>query len=174
MTVEHAHKIHHRIESALKRELPDIELNLHIEPGLSGAENNGKKEIVKHELLFLGLLKNGPKHPYEIKKILLDELSSVFQLEIKSIYYPLEKLKRKGLVIRKTCKIGRRPQRYVYELTEKGEIRFKQILKENFLKIERPYFNIDLSLYFLKYLEPEVAKRMLLARTNFLKRIQKD
>jgi len=132
-----------------------------------------KKEIVKHELLFLGLLKNGPKHPYEIKKILLDELSSVFQLEIKSIYYPLEKLKRKGLVIRKTCKIGRRPQRYVYELTEKGEIRFKQILKENFLKIERPYFNIDLSLYFLKYLEPEVAKRMLLARTNFLKRIQK-
>jgi len=68
MTVEHAHKIHHRIESALKRELPDIELNLHIEPGLSGAENNGKKEIVKHELLFLGLLKMGRNIPMRLKR----------------------------------------------------------------------------------------------------------
>ncbi|MDD2752383.1 MAG: PadR family transcriptional regulator [Candidatus Omnitrophica bacterium] len=132
-----------------------------------------KEEKIKYELLFLGLLRIGPKHPYQIKKMLREELAPFFTLDIKSIYYPLEKLKQGGLVKRKTGKISRRPQRYIYELTEKGKVRFNQILKENFLKVERPYFNVDLSLYFLEYLKPKIAKRLFLARTGFLKRIEK-
>ncbi|HQP12472.1 MAG TPA: hypothetical protein PK470_06885, partial [Candidatus Omnitrophota bacterium] len=39
--------------------------------------------------------------------------------------------------------------------------------------IERPYFNIDLSLYFIPYVNQKIARRKLKARLFFLHRIKK-
>lgn len=130
--------------------------------------------MIENELLFLGLLKDGPKHGYEIKRLIDEELFPFVGLKIKSIYYPLKKMEKLGLVKKDVGREGKWPEKYVYSLTSKGDKIFDHLVTESFLSIERPYFNIDLALYFLQYVEKGIAKRQLRGRVMFLKRIKRD
>ncbi|MDD5156233.1 MAG: PadR family transcriptional regulator [Candidatus Omnitrophica bacterium] len=130
--------------------------------------------MIENELVLLGLLKESPKHGYEIKKKIKEILSLFAGLDFKSIYYPLRILEKKGLVVKRINKAGRRPQRFVYELTPKGKERFKQLLTKSFLDLRRPQFSLDLSLYFLNYVQPDIAKRRLRARMSVLGRLSRD
>ena len=130
--------------------------------------------MIEHELLFLGLLKDGPKHGYEIKRQIEEELFPFVGLKIKSIYYPLKKMEKLGLVQKDVGREGKWPEKYVYSLTKKGEKIFDHLISESFLSIERPYFNIDLSLYFLQYVDKTIAKRQLRGRLIFLNRIRRE
>ncbi len=51
---------------------------------------------------------------------------------------------------------------------------FDHLITESFLSIERPYFNIDLSLYFIQYVDKAIVQRQLRGRVLFLRRIRKD
>lgn len=130
--------------------------------------------MIEHELLFLGLLKNGPKHGYEIKRLIEEELFPFVGLKVNSIYYPLKKMEKLGLVKKDIGREGRWPEKYVYSLTAKGGKIFDHLITESFLSIERPYFNIDLSLYFLEYVDKLIAKRQLRGRILFLRRIRRE
>ncbi len=116
----------------------------------------------------------GPKHGYEIKKIIEDELVPFVGLKIKSIYYPLRKMEQLGLVEKDVGREGKFPEKFIYRITPKGEKIFHHLVNESFLSIERPYFSIDLSLYFMQYVDKKLAKRHLRARVIFLKRIQRE
>jgi DNA-binding PadR family transcriptional regulator len=130
--------------------------------------------MIENELLFLGLLMNGPKHGYEVKRIIDEELYPLVGLDVKSIYYPLKKMEHLGLISKDTGRQGRWPEKYIYRITPKGKKIFQHLIMESFLQIERPYFNIDLSLYFMQYADKKIAKRKLKARIIFLKRIKRD
>ncbi len=130
--------------------------------------------MIQHELLLLGLLKESPKHGYEIKKKIKEILFFFTGVDLKSIYYPLKILKKKGLVIKRKNKQGRRPERFVYQLTPKGEIRFNELLTTSLLDFKRPQFSLDLSLYFLGYMKPDIAKRRLQGRTFVLNKLSGD
>ncbi|MCK4244598.1 MAG: PadR family transcriptional regulator [Candidatus Omnitrophica bacterium] len=104
--------------------------------------------MIRQDLIILGLLKDSSKHGYEIKKNIAEVMSLYTPVITTSIYYPLKNLERKNFITRKRTKIGRRPERYVYSLTEKGKEEFDKLLNKNFLIIQRPYLNLDLSLYF--------------------------
>ncbi|MFY9402576.1 MAG: PadR family transcriptional regulator [Candidatus Omnitrophota bacterium] len=127
--------------------------------------------MIEQELLFLGLLKQGPKHGYEIKVQVKEILSLLAGVRLKSIYYPLKVLEQKGLIDKKIRKVGKRPKRIVYSLTYRGKKRFEKLLNKSFLELKRPQFNLDLSLYFLDYLSPASARRRLLARLHILNKI---
>lgn len=130
--------------------------------------------MIEHELLLLGLLRESPKHGYEIK-IKIKELLSLFAgVELKSIYYPLRILEKKGLVTKQSSKPGNRPERFVYSLTPKGKARFNELLTKSFLYFKRPQFSLDLSLYFLRYIKPEIAKRRLQARMHLLDKLSEE
>ncbi|MBP6343148.1 MAG: PadR family transcriptional regulator [Candidatus Omnitrophica bacterium] len=128
--------------------------------------------MVEHELLFLGLLMEKPKHGYDIKLEIKDELSPVIGLEIKSIYYPLKKLEKSGLIKNVVGKEGNWPEKNVYSITAKGRKRFDEIITRSFLSIERPYFHINLSLYFINYVDREEARRRMKARVALLKKVR--
>ncbi len=96
--------------------------------------------MIEQELLLLGLLKESPKHGYDIKIKIKGILSLFAGLDLKSIYYPLKILENKGLVAKRASKPGRRPQRFVYALTRKGENRFNELLSKSFLNFKRPQF----------------------------------
>lgn len=128
--------------------------------------------MIEHELLFLGLLKEGPKHGYEIKRLLDEEIFPIVGLKVKSIYYPLKKMEKLGLIKKDVGREGKWPEKYTYSLTSKGGKIFDHLITESFLSIERPYFNIDLSLYFIQYVDKKIAKRQLRGRVMFLKRIK--
>jgi len=130
--------------------------------------------MIEHELILLGLLKGSPKHGYEIKKEVKEIFSLFAGVDLKSIYYPLKVLEKKDLVIKHTLKPGRRPARYEYELTQKGESRFNSLLENSFLDFKRPQFSLDLCLYFLNYIRPQVAKRRLRARIYILNNLSKS
>jgi len=127
--------------------------------------------MIEQELLFLGLLNEGAKHGYEIKKRIKEMLSLFAGLEIKSIYYPLKVLEKNGLVIKRIVKQPRRPNRLIYSLTDKGKVRFNNLLLKSFLDFRRPQFSLDISLYFLRYVKPKMLKRRVQARIRLLKRI---
>ena len=130
--------------------------------------------MIEHELILLGLLKENPKHGYEIKKKIAEILFLFAGVDLKSIYYPLRVLERKGLVVKCISRQGRRPLRLVYKLTTKGENRFKELVTKSILNFKRPQFSLDLSLYFLHYIKPRIAKRRLRARLLILKKLSKD
>src|SRR3989338_1972760 len=130
--------------------------------------------MIEHELLFLGLLKDGPKHGYEIKRLIDEELFPFVGLKIKSIYYQLKKMEKLGLVKKDIGREGKWPEKYTYTLTPKGGKIFDHLITESFLSIERPYFNIDLALYFLQYVDKQIAKRQLRGRVLFLRRIKRQ
>jgi len=83
----------------------------------------------------------------------------------------MEKL---GLIHKDVGREGKWPEKFVYSITPKGEKIFDHLINESFLSIERPYFNIDLALYFLPYVDKKIARRRLRARTIFLKRIERE
>lgn len=130
--------------------------------------------MIEQELLLLGLLKAKPKHGYQIKKEIREILSLFAGVDLKSIYYPLRILEKKGLVIKRIVKPNRRPERFVYGLTAKGENRFGELLKKSLLNFKRPQFSLDLSLYFLNHIKPAVAKRRLHARMVILGKLSKE
>lgn len=130
--------------------------------------------MIEHELLFLGLLRESPKHGYEIKRKIEEILSLFAGVEPKSIYYPLRVLERKGLILKRTAKLGRRPQRFVYELSKAGQLRFEELLNKSFLDFKRPQFTLDLSLYFLNYANSNTVRRRLRGRIFILNKIAKD
>ncbi len=127
--------------------------------------------MIEQEFLLLGLLRQGPKHGYDIKVRVRQILSLFTGVKLSSIYYPLQVLERKGLIAKKISKVGRRPKRIVYNLTKKGHKRFEELLNKSFLELKRPQFNLDLSLYFLRYLKPVSAKRRLRARLRILNKV---
>jgi DNA-binding PadR family transcriptional regulator len=127
--------------------------------------------MIEQELLLLGLLRQGPKHGYEIKVQVKEILSLLAGVHLKSIYYPLRILEQKRLIGKKIRKVGNRPKRIVYALTYKGKKRFEELLNKSILELKRPQFSLDLSLYFLDYLNPASARRRLLARLHILNKV---
>src|SRR5689334_6393452 len=74
-------------------------------------------------LTVLCLLRERPMHPYEMQRLIRQRHNDAF-LDLKrgSLYHAIERLERAGLIeIVETSREGRRPERTVYRLTEKGE-----------------------------------------------------
>jgi DNA-binding PadR family transcriptional regulator len=89
--------------------------------------------MIEQELLLLGLLRESPKHGYEIKLKIKEILSLFAGVELKSVYYPLMVMEKKGLLVKHAGFAGRRPQRWVYKLTPRGQARFEELLEKSFL-----------------------------------------
>lgn len=130
--------------------------------------------MIEHELLFLGLLVEGPKHGYEIKRHIEEDLAPHVGLRIKSIYYPLKKLEEQGLIDKAIGREGRWPEKMVYKISAKGKKRFDNLIAQSFLSVDRPYFDIDLSIYFLPFIDRASAKRRLRGRVVLLRKILKQ
>jgi DNA-binding PadR family transcriptional regulator len=130
--------------------------------------------MIEHEMLFLGLLVDGPKHGYEIKRKIEEELFPFVGLQVKSIYYPLKKMEQLKLITKDVGREGRFPEKFIYSITPKGRRIFDHLITESFLSIQRPFFTIDLSLYFLPYVDKKIAHRKMRGRIIFLNRIKRE
>ncbi len=123
------------------------------------------------DLVLLGLLREGPKHGYEIKKLLARGIGAVASCDLKSIYYPLRDLEKRGLVVKSSERAGRRPEKFVYRVTRRGEQTFEKLLFGNFLTFHRPLFNVDLSLFFLPQVKLGLARPLLRRRLQGMEKI---
>ena len=123
--------------------------------------------------ILLTLHNHQGTHGYEIKKS-IDQVLSIFtNVDSKSIYYPLRRLEKKGLLAKRLGRRGKRPEKFIYKITPQGERAFEKLLNENFLSFQRPLFNIDLSLYFLPLVKQGLAQSRLRSRLRGMKRIMR-
>ena len=67
---------------------------------------------------------------------------------------------------------GRRPQKYVYHLTAKGQKEIKELLLKNITYLHRPSLNLDISLYFFNFLDPQDVVKMLKERLRELRKLR--
>ena len=74
------------------------------------------------EMAFLGFLKSGPKHGYQLHKEISkkNEIGGVWFIKIGKMYAILKKLESYKWINSISVKDGNRPQRNTYSLTTKG------------------------------------------------------
>lgn len=123
-------------------------------------------------LVIMGLLMKGPAHGYDLKQTLERELSPFFEVSSTPLYYTLKKLEQEGLVTQWSTVSGRRPKKYVYSLTAKGHEEIKALLLKNITYLHRPSFNLDISLYFLNFLDPQDVVNRLEERLRELRKVK--
>lgn len=123
-------------------------------------------------LILLGILKESPKHGYEIKKILAEKIGIYTAAENKSIYYPLKIMERKGLISKSVAAGHGKLLRYVYSITPRGEKEFNRLALEALLSQKRPFIDIDIPLYFLPHLDAHQVLARLRLRKRFLERVR--
>jgi DNA-binding PadR family transcriptional regulator len=104
---------------------------------------------------ILGMLERfGPRHGYQIKSDISEQLADFTRIKLPVIYYHLEKMDADGLIRGTREKSGNRPEKTRYEVTEKGRAAFLEML-EGILDFEyRPSFPEDAAFYFSDRLEP--------------------
>jgi DNA-binding PadR family transcriptional regulator len=118
------------------------------------------------KLIILGLLKEHRSSGYDIKKFIEKKLGAFSQLDTQSIYYPLKKMEREGLIKKSELEGQTHLKKYMYSLTAKGEKEFVTLCNQALLSSKRPFIDIDIPLYFLPYL----VKRDVLSRLRLRKR----
>ena len=123
------------------------------------------------QLIIMGLLMKGPAHGYELKQMVEKELSPFFHVSATPLYYNLKKLEQEGWVSNSSVVSGKRPKKYVYSLTPSGRTQIKKTLLQNISDLQRPFFNPDVSLYFLNYLESQDVEKTLKDRQKELRKL---
>src|SRR5215472_16681112 len=111
-------------------------------------------------LTVLCLLRVRPMHPYEMQRLIREWHKDEF-LDLKrgSLYHAIERLRKAECIDPiETSREGRRPERTVYRLTEKGEaevIRWLGELLARPLPEPTPFFA---ALSFLPHLSPQIVQ----------------
>lgn len=104
---------------------------------------------MKFQIYILGfLLRHGKQHGYNLAKLIKKEVSFFVDINQSTIYYHLEKLEIKGFVDSKKEKNGKRPDKFIYSITEKGEKEFTRITEKMYKSEYTPEFDFDSALYF--------------------------
>jgi len=123
-------------------------------------------------LVIMGLLMKGPAHGYDLKKTLEKELNPFFQVSAASLYYTLKKLEQEGMVASLSTVSGKRPKKQVYNLTSTGRVEIKETLLKNISDLHRPFFNLDISLYFLNFLDTQDVVKTLKERQKEIRKLK--
>jgi DNA-binding PadR family transcriptional regulator len=120
-------------------------------------------------LVILGILKNKPLHGYEIKHIIEKHMGDWTNIAFGSIYFALNMLNKEGYVEQDTVKkVGNRPSRSIYRITEKGKNEYMSLLRKTWETIERNYYPIDIALTFSHDLPENEVKDYIKKRIEYL------
>jgi DNA-binding PadR family transcriptional regulator len=123
------------------------------------------------ELSVLSVLREGPKHPYEIQRLLrLRHKDEFLQLKKGSLYHAIRRLEAAGLIAEKeTLREGQRPEKTSYEMTPAGSAAFGNWLLKLVSEIQPEATSFAAAISFLVYLSPQEA---LTALENRVQKLQ--
>ncbi|MGO8161992.1 PadR family transcriptional regulator [Rhizobium ruizarguesonis] len=108
-------------------------------------------------LAVLGMLMEEPLHPYRMQRLIKErgkeEVINVTQRA--SLYQTIQRLEREGLITaQKTVRDDKRPERTVYEITEKGRDMALEWMREMLSTVTREYPEFPAAISFLPLLTP--------------------
>jgi DNA-binding PadR family transcriptional regulator len=109
-------------------------------------------------LAVLAVLLEGPRHPYQMQRVLQDRHKDYTNGRGRALYHAVVQLQRRALIEPvQTSREGRRPERTVYRITPEGREQFESWLTD-LLRVPdaaHPLFTAAVS--FLGYLSPDRA-----------------
>ena len=114
-------------------------------------------------LMVLGLLTGGPKHGYELLRILLAHGSLSTEFKKPTLYHLLHRLTLQGAVQvhAEGGTRGRRGERLVFGLTGQGESQFQELLRQALSTYDRSATTFEVATAYLPWLPPEEAQSLL-------------
>jgi DNA-binding PadR family transcriptional regulator len=124
-------------------------------------------------LAILGLLENGPMHPYGIQRLIKqwgkDQVVNVGQRA--SLYRMIDRLEEAGFIAAVgTDRDERYPERTTYHLTDAGRAASRQWLAEIVSAPRNEFPEFPAALSFLMLLRPQDAQKVLDQRRDYLVR----
>jgi len=124
---------------------------------------------MKVPVFILGfLMRHGPLHGYRIKQLITERASDFARIKLPTIYYHLGQLQKNGYVASKREKEGRRPDRFVYEITSRGSNHFKKLLTKSLNTRYAVEFELDAAFFFRDALDKEELDAALTGHEDYL------
>ena len=127
-------------------------------------------ELGMWEIAVLTLLRQGPMHPYQMRRLLkLRYLDEILELRHGSLYHAIGRLERAGrIAVEATEREGKRPERTTYRITEAGEAELLTALRKMIATPRHEASDFMAAMSFLVHLEPDEARQRLQARCGEL------
>jgi len=113
------------------------------------------------QLLLLGILLGGKMHGYRLNEYVRHAVSLYADIKKSKVYYTLEKLEKSSYVEQETEREGKRPERRVYQITEKGRSYFLDLLRRHLSGFTRTYYADDVGIAFMDQLLPAESRQLL-------------
>jgi DNA-binding PadR family transcriptional regulator len=123
-------------------------------------------ELGTWEIAVLGLLREAPMHPYQMRRLLqLRHKDEILVLKGGSLYHAIRRLAQRGLIqIEKTGREGKRPVRTTYRITPAGAKAFLDVLRRIVSTPGREASECMTAMSFLVHLKPLEARQLLKRR----------
>jgi DNA-binding PadR family transcriptional regulator len=115
----------------------------------------------------LKLLDERPMHPYELQQCIRERrLDFVLKLKSGSLYHTVERLEHAGLIEPlEINRDGRRPERTVYAITERGRDEFRDWLRDLLSEPVQEFPQFAAALAFMTSLAKDEVVQLLIRRT---------
>lgn len=124
------------------------------------------RQPLTYELALLGLLRQSPRHGYELYQELMrpDGLWAVWRLKQSQLYALLARLEREGYLTVTVQTQATRPPRKVFRLTRAGQAAFRQWVSGPVLSPREIRLDFLLKLYFARREGGAVARQLIEAQ----------
>lgn len=122
-------------------------------------------------LMVLGLLQSGPRHGYELHRIMVAHGSLYADFKKPTLYHLLHRLALHGTVqVRSEGGTrGRRGERLVFALTAQGEEIFRQLLRAALSSYDAVQTSFEVAAAFLPWIPPKEAQSLLKQRRGVVR-----
>ncbi len=119
-------------------------------------------------LMVLGLLKSGPKHGYELHRIVVAHGSLYADFKKPTLYHLLHRLELQGAVQlhSESGARGPRGERLVFELTPKGEALFRRLLRSALSSYDAAHTTFEVAAAFMALLPAAEAQTLIRRRRD--------
>jgi DNA-binding PadR family transcriptional regulator len=121
-----------------------------------------ERELLPGEYAVLALLRVGPTHGYELARCFAgQELSAVCPIEPGLLYTYLRNVEERGLVTWEELRVGKRPPRKLYRLSETGVTLIDRWLQAPVERMREVRRELLVKLYVLHLIAPEGERELL-------------
>ena len=120
------------------------------------------------DILILATLRAGPRHGYEIKKLVDRVLGGAIPLNNKMLYPALRRFEEMGAVQREIERQEGKPDRHIYQITERGIEVLQGMLQDFPPEIAHNDAEFHVRVAFFDLLEPELRLDILATRTRLI------
>lgn len=116
---------------------------------------------MERKLLLLGLLRQHDMYGYQINDLIDAHLGSYINLTKPTAYRLLHTMAEQSWISYRDEKVGNRPTRRIYVLTEKGEAQFQKLLRDCLGQYEQVEYSNAVCLAFIDTLPTEQTVELL-------------